>query len=124
MVAGPRGSGDKALRLPGGSAGSAAAFVEIAPGLTTAATTDVTMSAWMRWEGDQSCAWAYTLGQSSDRYLFTTPQCGGRLVCGREARSEHSPSAVGPAAAGRLGHGVGGLRSGGARLGPYQRVTH
>ncbi|MDQ1082079.1 hypothetical protein QE414_000086 [Microbacterium sp. SORGH_AS 344] len=73
VVAGPRGGGDKALRLPGGAAGSNAAFVEIAPGLTTNATTDVTMSAWMRWEGNQSCAWAYTLGQSSDRYLFTTP---------------------------------------------------
>ena len=39
-VVGPRGGTDRALRLPGGAAGSSAAFAEIAPGLTTAATTD------------------------------------------------------------------------------------
>lgn len=112
VVAGPRGSGDKALRLPGGSAGSAAAFVEIAPGLTTAATTDVTMSAWMRWEGDQSCAWGYTLGQSSDRYLFTTPQCGGRLIGAVKAGSEQRASDDAPAAVGRWSHVAVVLRSG------------
>ncbi|WP_307448698.1 LamG-like jellyroll fold domain-containing protein [Microbacterium proteolyticum] len=112
VVAGPRGGGDKALRLPGGAAGSNAAFVEIAPGLTTNATTDVTMSAWMRWEGNQSCAWAYTLGQSSDRYLFTTPECGGRLIGAVKAGSEQRASDDAPAAVGRWSHVAVVLRSG------------
>lgn len=111
-VTGPRGGADRALKLPGGTAGSAAAFVEIAPGLTTAATTDVTMSAWMRWDGNQSCAWAYTLGQSSDRYLFTTPQCGGRLIGAVKSGSEQRASAPGPADVGRWSHVAVVLRSG------------
>ncbi|WP_193755335.1 LamG-like jellyroll fold domain-containing protein [Microbacterium testaceum] len=112
VVAGPRGGDDKALRLPGGAAGSNAAFVEIAPGLTSSATTDVTMSAWMRWEGNQSCAWAYTLGQSTDRYLFTTPACGGRLIGAVKAGSEQRALDEGPAAVGRWSHVAVVLRSG------------
>jgi GH43 family beta-xylosidase len=111
-VAGPRGGTDRALRLPGGAAGSSAAFAEIAPGLTTAATGDVTMSAWLRWDGNQSCAWAYTLGQSSDRYLFTTPQCGGNLIGAVKNGSEQRAVAPGPAATDRWSHVAVVLRSG------------
>ncbi len=111
-VTGPRGGADRALKLPGGPAGSSAAFVEIAPGLTTTSTTDVTMSAWMRWDGNQSCAWAYTLGQSADRYLFTTPECGGRLIGAVKSGSEQRASAPGPAAVGRWSHVAVVLRSG------------
>jgi GH43 family beta-xylosidase len=111
-IAGPRGGADRALKLPGGAAGSSAAFVEIAPGLTTASTTDVTMSAWMRWEGNQSCAWTYALGQSTDRYLFATPDCGGRLIGAVKSGSEQRASASGPAAVARWSHVAVVLRSG------------
>ncbi|MBF4461308.1 MULTISPECIES: LamG-like jellyroll fold domain-containing protein [unclassified Rathayibacter] len=111
-VAGPRGGTDRALKLPGGNAGSSAAYVEIAPGLTTAATTDLTMSAWLRWDGNQSCSWAYSLGQSSDRYLFTTPQCGGNLIGAVKNGSEQRATANGPAATGRWSHVAVVLRSG------------
>lgn len=111
-VTGPRGGSDRAIKLPGGQAGSAAAFVEIAPGLTSSSTTDVTMSAWMRWDGNQSCAWAYTLGQSTDRYLFATPQCGGQLIGAVKSGSEQRATAPGPAAVGRWSHVAVVLRSG------------
>ncbi|PPH83585.1 family 43 glycosylhydrolase [Rathayibacter sp. AY1D9] len=111
-VAGPRGGTDRALRLPGGAAGSSAAYAEIAPGLTTAATTDVTMSAWLRWEGNQNCSWAYALGQSTERYLFTTPQCGSSLIGAVKNGSEQRAADSGPAATGRWSHVAVVLRSG------------
>jgi len=111
-VAGPRGGTDRALRLPGGAAGSSAAFAEIAPGLTSAATTDVTMSAWLRWDGNQNCSWAYALGQSTERYLFTTPQCGGALIGAVKNGSEQRAADSGPAATGRWSHVAVVLRSG------------
>ena len=111
-VVGPRGGTDRALRLPGGAAGSSAAFAEIAPGLTTAATTDVTMSAWLRWEGNQSCSWAFALGQSTERYLFSTPQCGGNLIGAVKNGSEQRAADTGPAATDRWTHVAVVLRSG------------
>ncbi|PPF58862.1 hypothetical protein C5C13_06880 [Clavibacter michiganensis] len=111
-VAGPRGGTDRALRLPGGAAGSSAAFAEIAPGLTSASTTDITMSAWLRWDGGQSCSWAYSLGQSTERYLFTTPECGGNLIGAVKNGSEQRAADTGPAASGRWSHVAVVLRSG------------
>lgn len=111
-VVGPRGGNDRALRLPGGVAGSSAAFAEIAPGLTSTSTADLTMSAWLRWDGSQSCSWAYALGQSTERYLFATPQCGGNLIGAVKNGSEQRAADTGPAASGRWTHVGVVLRSG------------
>jgi len=116
VVAGPRGGSDRALALPGGSAGSDAAFVEIAPGLTDAATGDVTISAWIKWSGDQECAWAYSLGSSTERYLFATPRCGGNLIGAVKANGEQRATDDGPASSTRWSHVAVALQSG-------QRVT-
>ncbi|WP_270353400.1 family 43 glycosylhydrolase, partial [Microbacterium testaceum] len=116
IVAGPRGGSDHALALPGGAAGSGAAFVEMAPGLTDATTGDVTISAWIKWSGGQDCAWAYSLGSSADRYLFATPQCGGTLIGAVKANGEQRAADDGPASATRWSHVAVALQSG-------QRVT-
>ncbi|WP_022879013.1 LamG-like jellyroll fold domain-containing protein [Microbacterium sp. B19] len=112
IVAGPRGGGDRALALPGGAAGSGAAFAEIAPGLTDAATGDVTISAWIKWSGNQSCAWAYSLGSSDQRYLFATPQCGGNLIGAVKQNGEQRATNDGPASATRWSHVAVVLQSG------------
>jgi GH43 family beta-xylosidase len=104
VVTGPRGGGDLALALPGGDAASGAAFVEIAPGLTSASTGDVTVSAWLKWNGGQECSWAYGLGASTGSYLFATPQCGGRLIGAVKQDGEQRATDDGPAASGRWTH--------------------
>jgi GH43 family beta-xylosidase len=112
IVAGPRGGTDRALALPGGAAGSGAAFAEIAPGLTDATTGDVTISAWIKWSGDQSCAWAYSLGSSDQRYLFATPQCGGNLIGAVKANGEQRATNDGPASPTHWSHVAVVLQSG------------
>lgn len=116
IVTGPRGGSDRALSLPGGSASSGAAFVEVAPGLTDSATGDVTISAWIRWSGGQECSWAYSLGSSNDRYLFATPRCGGNLIGAVKADTEQRATGAGPASSTRWTHVAVALQSG-------QRVT-
>lgn len=116
IVEGPRGGSDRALSLPGGASSSQAAFVEIAPGLTDTATGDVTISAWIRWSGGQECSWAYSLGSSSDRYLFATPRCGGNLIGAVKSGSEQRATGQGPASSTRWSHVAVALQSG-------QRVT-
>jgi len=116
IVTGPRGGDDRALALPGGAADSSAAYVEIAPGLTDASTGDVTVSAWLRWSGGQECAWAYSLGSSSARYLFATPQCGGNLIGAVKDNGEQRATNAGPASSTRWTHVAVALQSG-------QRVT-
>ncbi len=103
-VAGPRGGSDRALSLPGGGAGSSAAYVQIAPGLLTSASQDITMSAWMKWNGNQACSWAYALGDSTNRYLFTTPNCGGRLIGAVKDGTEQRASDDQAGAIGRWSH--------------------
>ncbi len=112
VVAGPRGGADHALALPGGAAGSGAAFAEIAPGLTDATTGDVTISAWIKWSGNQSCAWAYSLGSSDQRYLFATPQCGGNLIGAVKQNGEQRATNDGPASATHWSHVAVVLQSG------------
>jgi GH43 family beta-xylosidase len=116
ITTGPRGGDDRALALPGGAAGSSAAFVEIARGLTDDSTGDVTISAWMKWSGDQECAWAYALGSSADRYLFATPRCGGNLIGAVKLQGEQRATNDGPAASTRWTHVAVSLDSG-------QRIT-
>ncbi|WP_295836259.1 family 43 glycosylhydrolase, partial [uncultured Microbacterium sp.] len=116
IVAGPRGGSDRALALPGGAANSGAAFVEIAPGLTDAGTGDVTISAWIKWAGNQDCSWAYSLGSSTERYLFATPRCGGNLIGAVKANGEQRATNNGPASSTRWSHVAVALQSG-------QRVT-
>ncbi len=111
-VAGPRGGSDRALSLPGGSSSSTAAHVQIAPGLLTGASQDVTMSAWMKWNGNQACAWAYSLGDSTNRYLFTTPNCGDRLIGAVKDGNEQRASDDQQAAVGRWSHVTVVLKSG------------
>lgn len=112
ITTGPRGGDDRALELPGGPSGSSAAFVEIAPGLTDASTGDVTISAWLKWSGVQECAWAYTLGGSTDRYLFATPRCGGNLIGAVKLQGEQRATNDGPAASTRWTHVAVALESG------------
>jgi len=116
IVTGPRGGSDRALSLPGGAANSGAAYVEIAPGLTDNATGDVTISAWIKWSGNQECAWAYSLGSSNERYLFATPRCGGNLIGAVKANGEQRATNDGPASSTRWSHVAVALQSG-------QRVT-
>jgi len=91
-VPGPRGGADRAIALPGGGAGSGAAYLEIAPGLTDSSTGDVTISAWLRWNGGAACQWAYALGSSDQRYVFATPSCGDRMFGGAKDGSEQRAS--------------------------------
>jgi GH43 family beta-xylosidase len=116
IVSGPRGDDDRALALPGGAADSGAAFVEIAPGVTDASTGDVTISAWIKWAGDQECAWVYSLGSSNERYLFATPRCGGNLIGAVKVNGEQRAANKGPASSTRWSHVAVALQSG-------QRVT-
>jgi hypothetical protein len=104
-VAGPSGAaGDLALSLPGGAGTSAAPHVRIAPGLIPAGTTDVTMSAWIRWSGAPQCTWPFTLGSSVDAHVLATTQCGssgyGAIKIGNEVRA----SGTAPVAASRWVH--------------------
>lgn len=92
---GPLGGSDRALNLPGGAAGSAAAYVTLPPGVLTA-TGDVTLSAWVRWAGGQTCAWAYALGASSSSYLFATPSCGGNVIGAVRSGGETRATGSGP----------------------------
>lgn len=94
VVSGPGGNGS-ALRLPGGASTSTAAYVTLPPGVLTA-TGDVTMSAWVDWDGGQVCTWAYALGTSSSSYLFATPSCGGNLFGAVRSSSEVRATATGP----------------------------
>ncbi|WP_307483310.1 immunoglobulin-like domain-containing protein [Microbacterium trichothecenolyticum] len=104
-VAGPSGAaGDLALSLPGGASTSAAPHVSIAPGLVPAGTTDVTMSAWIRWSGAPQCTWPFTLGSGVDAHILATTQCGtsgyGAIKSGYEVRA----SGTAPVAASRWVH--------------------
>ncbi|WDG17290.1 family 43 glycosylhydrolase [Microbacterium sp. Clip185] len=112
LTTGPRGGADRALMLPGGAAGSAAAYVEMTPGLTDATTGDLTISAWLKWSGAQECAWAYTLGSSADRYLFATPRCGGNLIGAVKQQGEQRATNNGPASSTRWTHVAVSLESG------------
>ncbi|MBF4461307.1 MULTISPECIES: immunoglobulin-like domain-containing protein [unclassified Rathayibacter] len=91
-VAGPSGaSGDRALSLPGGGSNSGAPYVNIAPGLIPAGTTDVTMSAWLLWSGAPQCTWPFTLGSGVNAHVLATTQCGdsgyGAIKNGNEVRA-------------------------------------
>jgi hypothetical protein len=75
---GARGAGaDRALSLPGGAASSGAAYVTIPTGVIPSGTTDLTASAWVRWNGGATCEWPLSLGSSTNSYLFVSPDCGG-----------------------------------------------
>ncbi|MEV7979550.1 LamG-like jellyroll fold domain-containing protein [Streptomyces sp. NPDC086519] len=71
--------GGRALDLPGGAAGSDGAFVRL-PREVLGDASDLTVSARVRWSGEQS-AWQriFDLGTDTGRYLFTTPSNGSVL---------------------------------------------
>lgn len=99
-VAGPSGAaGDMALSLPGGASTAAAPHVRIAPGLIPAGTTDVTMSAWIRWSGAPQCTWPFTLGSGVDAHILATTQCGssgyGAVKNGAEVRASGTAPVAG-----------------------------
>ena len=87
VAGGPAGGADRALKLPGGVSSSGAAHVRMPAGVLSS-TGDVTVSAWLKWAGGQTCAWPFTLGSSSSSYLFFTPSCGGNLIGAVRAGSE------------------------------------
>jgi hypothetical protein len=70
LVAGVDG---QALKLPGGASSSAAAYVRV-PAAPVIGSTDLTISARVRWDGTSApWQWIYTLGTNTTRYLFATP---------------------------------------------------
>jgi hypothetical protein len=92
LTAGPTGlAGDKALKLPGGANTSTAAYLSIAPGVVGAAATDLTVSAWVKWDGANACTWPFALGSAVERHVFATTQCGsgayGAIRDGSEVRA-------------------------------------
>ncbi|SMQ71242.1 Glycosyl hydrolases family 43 [Plantibacter sp. VKM Ac-1784] len=92
LTAGPTGlAGDKALKLPGGSSTSTAAYLSIAPGLVNDDATDLTISAWVKWDGANPCTWPFALGSAVERHVFATTQCGsgayGAIRDGSEVRA-------------------------------------
>lgn len=93
VVDGPDGSA--AVRLPGGSSASSSAYLQLPPGVLSS-VGDVTLSAWLDWDGGQECAWAYSLGTSTSQYLFATPACGGNLFGAVRSGSEVRATAEGP----------------------------
>lgn len=65
-----------ALRLPGGSPSSGAAYVELPRGVLEGAA-ELTVSLRLDWTGTGgSWQWMYALGANTSRYLFTTPANG------------------------------------------------
>jgi len=92
LTAGPTGlAGDKALKLPGGASTSTAAYLSIAPGLVKDDATDLTISAWVKWDGANPCTWPFALGSAVERHVFATTQCGsgayGAIRDGSEVRA-------------------------------------
>ncbi|MDF3147163.1 LamG-like jellyroll fold domain-containing protein, partial [Streptomyces sp. T21Q-yed] len=72
--------GGKALALPGGAPTSSGAYVRL-PRQVLADTTDLTVSARVKWSGDKS-PWQrfFDLGTDTTKYLFTTPYNSGGLL--------------------------------------------
>ncbi|MBC9824090.1 Ig-like domain-containing protein [Terrabacter sp. MAHUQ-38] len=65
-----------ALKLPGGASNSAAAYVRL-PATPVIGSTDLTISARVRWDGGTApWQWIYTLGTNTSRYVFATPSNG------------------------------------------------
>ncbi len=105
VVAGVSGNAsDKALRLPGGGAGSDAAYVNLAPGLLTSSVTDVTIAGWLRWDGDQMCTWPFTLGSNVDNHVLATTQCGDTGFGAIKSSGEQRSGGNGPVPAARWVH--------------------
>ncbi|MEV5610905.1 LamG-like jellyroll fold domain-containing protein [Streptomyces sp. NPDC052225] len=77
-VAGP--DGGKALSLPGGAADSDGAYVRL-PRELLVDTADLTVSARVKWSGDNA-AWQriFDLGSNTSKYLFTTPSNNGGVL--------------------------------------------
>ncbi|GAA2279838.1 Ig-like domain-containing protein [Streptomyces hawaiiensis] len=72
-------AGGKALSLPGGAPASDGAYVRL-PRQVLAGTTDLTVSARVKWSGDKS-PWQriFDLGTDTTKYLFSTPYNGTGL---------------------------------------------
>ncbi|MFD8236697.1 LamG-like jellyroll fold domain-containing protein [Streptomyces sp. NPDC059696] len=72
-------SGGRALSLPGGAPASDGAYVRL-PRQVLAGTTDLTVSARLKWSGDTS-PWQriFDLGTNTTTYLFSTPSNGDGL---------------------------------------------
>ncbi|MFJ5998840.1 LamG-like jellyroll fold domain-containing protein [Streptomyces sp. NPDC092370] len=70
-------AGGKALSLPGGAPASEGAYVRL-PRQVIAGTSDLTVSARVKWSGDTS-PWQriFDLGTDTTKYLFVTPYNGG-----------------------------------------------
>ncbi|POX43733.1 LamG-like jellyroll fold domain-containing protein [Streptomyces sp. Ru72] len=77
-VAGPDGGG--ALALPGGAPDSQGAYVRL-PRAVLADAADLTVSARVKWSGDDS-SWQriFDLGTDTTKYLFTTPSNNGGVL--------------------------------------------
>lgn len=73
-------AGDLALKLPGGAIGSNSAHLQIAPNVLNSSSTDVTISAWLKWQADDACSWPMSLGRSTTQYVFFTPSCGNTAI--------------------------------------------
>ena len=73
LVSGVEGT---ALKLPGGASNAAAAYVRL-PAAPVIDSTDLTVSARIRWDGGTApWQWIYTLGTNTTRYLFAPPSNG------------------------------------------------
>ncbi|MFJ7334200.1 LamG-like jellyroll fold domain-containing protein [Streptomyces sp. NPDC101116] len=72
-------SGGRALSLPGGAPASDGAYVRL-PRQVLAGTTDLTVSARVKWSGD-TAPWQriFDLGTNTTKYLFSTPSNGDGL---------------------------------------------
>ncbi|WP_207550011.1 LamG-like jellyroll fold domain-containing protein [Thermostaphylospora chromogena] len=69
--------GGRALSLPGGTANSGGAYVEL-PRAVLEGKSDLTVSVRVKWDGTTApWQWIYALGKDTSRYLFTTPYNGG-----------------------------------------------
>jgi hypothetical protein len=97
LTAGPTGlAGDRALKLPGGASTSTAAYLSIAPGVVADGATDLTISAWVKWDGANPCTWPFALGSAVEHHVFATTQCGsgayGAIRDGSEVRASGAKS--------------------------------
>ncbi|HMT87894.1 MAG TPA: family 43 glycosylhydrolase [Arachnia sp.] len=104
LAAGPSGSSDVALSLPGGANTAAAPHVRIAPGVVPSGQQDVTLSAWVRWSGAPACTWPFTLGASQTQHVFATTQCGSFAYGAINQSGETRATGTAPAPAGRWAH--------------------
>lgn len=114
------GGDSQALSLPGGAAGSGAAWVGIPADVIPDGTQDATMALWVNSTNVRACEWAAALGEQRSRnaYLFTSTRCPSNARSGIKVGATEN-LAGGPAIAASTWTHVAVVLDGGTSLTYY-----